>query len=51
MSFVLQFQFHEALCKEAGHQGPLHQCDIYQSTQAGAKLRCVGLWGSEGRAQ
>ncbi|KAM6175753.1 angiotensin-converting enzyme [Erethizon dorsatum] len=41
VSFVLQFQFHQALCKEAGHQGPLHQCDIYQSTQAGAKLREV----------
>nr|XP_036852820.1 angiotensin-converting enzyme-like [Manis javanica] len=39
VSFVLQFQFHQALCKEAGHQGPLHQCDIFQSTQAGAKLR------------
>uniref|UniRef100_A0A8C9JU00 Angiotensin-converting enzyme n=1 Tax=Panthera tigris altaica TaxID=74533 RepID=A0A8C9JU00_PANTA len=39
VSFVLQFQFHQALCKEAGHQGPLHKCDIYQSTQAGAKLR------------
>lgn len=41
VSFILQFQFHQALCKEAGHQGPLHQCDIYQSTQAGAKLRYV----------
>ncbi|KAM4843363.1 angiotensin-converting enzyme isoform 1-T1 [Thomomys bottae] len=41
VSFVLQFQFHQALCKEAGHQGPLHQCDIYQSSQAGAKLREV----------
>ncbi|XP_008844827.1 angiotensin-converting enzyme [Nannospalax galili] len=41
VSFVLQFQFHQALCKEAGHQGPLHQCDIYQSVQAGAKLRKV----------
>lgn len=41
MSFVLQFQFHQALCKEAGHQGPLHQCDIYQSTKAGAKLQYV----------
>ena len=47
MSFVLQFQFHQALCKEAGHQGPLHKCDIYQSTQAGAKLRYVG--GSRGQ--
>ncbi|EDM06349.1 angiotensin I converting enzyme (peptidyl-dipeptidase A) 1, isoform CRA_b [Rattus norvegicus] len=41
VSFVLQFQFHQALCKEAGHQGPLHQCDIYQSTKAGAKLQQV----------
>ncbi|XP_064127021.1 angiotensin-converting enzyme isoform X1 [Loxodonta africana] len=39
VSFVLQFQFHQALCKEAAHQGPLYQCDIYQSTQAGNKLR------------
>ncbi|XP_042639493.1 angiotensin-converting enzyme [Orycteropus afer afer] len=39
VSFVLQFQFHQALCKEAAHQGPLHRCDIYQSTQAGDKLR------------
>ncbi|NP_001193597.1 angiotensin-converting enzyme precursor [Bos taurus] len=46
VSFVLQFQFHEALCKEAGHQGPLHQCDIYQSTQAGAKLRALLQAGS-----
>lgn len=53
MSFILQFQFHQALCKEAGHQGPLHQCDIYQSTQAGAKLRYVAgrerKWEAEGR--
>lgn len=47
VSFVLQFQFHQALCKEAGQQYPLHKCDIYQSTQAGAKLRCVG--GTEGQ--
>lgn len=39
MSFILQFQFHEVLCKEASHTGPLHQCDIYQSTKAGDKLR------------
>ncbi|XP_043859649.1 angiotensin-converting enzyme-like [Dromiciops gliroides] len=41
VSFVLQFQFHKALCAEAGHTGPLHHCDIYQSQQAGAKLREV----------
>ncbi|ELT90797.1 hypothetical protein CAPTEDRAFT_185362 [Capitella teleta] len=38
VSLILQFQFHEALCQEAGHQGPLYTCDIYQSKEAGAKL-------------
>nr|XP_012299551.1 angiotensin-converting enzyme isoform X1 [Aotus nancymaae] len=46
VSFVLQFQFHQALCQEAGYQGALHQCDIYQSTKAGAKLRKVLQAGS-----
>ncbi|XP_065220101.1 angiotensin-converting enzyme-like isoform X2 [Planococcus citri] len=45
VSFVIQFQFHEALCKQAGEYDPenasakpLHQCDIYQSTAAGNLL-------------
>ncbi|XP_043911144.1 angiotensin-converting enzyme [Protopterus annectens] len=38
VSFVIQFQFHEALCKAAKHEGPLHKCDIYQSTDAGKLL-------------
>ncbi|XP_062988088.1 angiotensin-converting enzyme [Elgaria multicarinata webbii] len=38
VSFVIQFQFHQALCKAAGHTGPLHKCDIYQSKEAGAIL-------------
>ncbi|NWR92221.1 ACE enzyme, partial [Furnarius figulus] len=38
VSFVIQFQFHQALCKEAGHTGPLHTCDIYQSKKAGKIL-------------
>lgn len=38
ISFVIQFQFHKALCDEAGHKGPLHQCDIYQNKQAGQLL-------------
>ncbi len=35
---VLQFQFHRALCREAGFSGPLHRCSIYGSKAAGAKL-------------
>ncbi|XP_008530917.1 angiotensin-converting enzyme isoform X4 [Equus przewalskii] len=38
VSFVIQFQFHEALCQAAGHKGPLHKCDIYQSKEAGKRL-------------
>ncbi|KAF6033407.1 ACE [Bugula neritina] len=33
--YVLQFQFHKAMCTAAGHTGPLHTCDIYRSKEAG----------------
>ncbi|XP_027757151.1 angiotensin-converting enzyme 2 [Empidonax traillii] len=36
---IYQFQFQEALCKAANHAGPLHKCDITNSTAAGEKLR------------
>lgn len=36
---IYQFQFQEALCEAAGHTGPLHKCDITNSTKAGNKLR------------
>lgn len=42
LSYIAQFQFHESLCSSAGHQGPLHTCDIYQSEAAGKLLK----WGS-----
>ncbi|XP_077996679.1 angiotensin-converting enzyme-like [Glandiceps talaboti] len=38
VSHVLQFQFHRALCEEAGNTRALHRCDIYKSTAAGTKL-------------
>ncbi|XP_037666445.1 angiotensin-converting enzyme-like protein Ace3 [Choloepus didactylus] len=38
LSLVLQFQFHEALCKASGHEGPLHRCNIYNSKIAGKML-------------
>ena len=38
LAAILQFQFHRALCKEAGFTGPLHECSIYGSAKAGAKL-------------
>ncbi|XP_038076504.1 angiotensin-converting enzyme-like [Patiria miniata] len=39
VSFVIQFQFHRAMCKEAGFEGPLHLCNTYNSAEAGQKLR------------
>ncbi|XP_055868870.1 angiotensin-converting enzyme-like [Biomphalaria glabrata] len=35
ISFIIQFQFHEAACRASGHTGPLHRCDIYESKDAG----------------
>lgn len=39
LATILQFQFHRALCREAGVQGPLNRCSIYDNKQAGAKLK------------
>ncbi|XP_008062810.1 angiotensin-converting enzyme 2 [Carlito syrichta] len=35
---IYQFQFQEALCQAAKHEGPLHKCDISNSVEAGQKL-------------
>jgi peptidyl-dipeptidase A len=35
LSFVMQFQFHRALCEKAGFKGPLHECSIFNSKEAG----------------
>ncbi len=38
---ILQFQFHRALCRAAGHRGPLHECSVYGSKEAGQKLKAM----------
>jgi peptidyl-dipeptidase A len=38
LATILQFQFHRALCHEAGYSGPLNRCSIYGNKQAGARL-------------
>jgi peptidyl-dipeptidase A len=38
LSFIMQFQFHKALCEAAGHEGPLNECSIYNNKVAGKKL-------------
>jgi peptidyl-dipeptidase A len=37
LSFILQFQFHKALCDAAGFQGPLHECSIFNNKEAGRR--------------
>lgn len=36
---ILQFQFHRALCRQAGFSGPLHRCSIYDNKAVGEKLQ------------
>jgi peptidyl-dipeptidase A len=46
LAAILQFQFHRALCKEAGFTGPLYQCSIYGNKQAGEKLKAMLAMGA-----
>jgi peptidyl-dipeptidase A len=39
LAHVLQFQFHRALCQEAGYEGPLNRCTIFRSEEAGRRLQ------------
>lgn len=38
---LLQFQFYEAACKEAGWKGPLHRCSFYGNKAVGEKLNAM----------
>jgi peptidyl-dipeptidase A len=46
LSNILQFQFHRALCREAGFTGPLYRCSIYGNKTAGAKFAKMLAMGS-----
>lgn len=41
LSFVLQFQFHQAACEMAGWEGPLHRCSIYGNEEVGEKFAAM----------
>ncbi|KFD67136.1 hypothetical protein M514_07445 [Trichuris suis] len=44
---IMQFQIYQALCNQSGHVGPLHRCDITNSTKAGHALyRTLSLGSS-----
>ncbi len=43
---MLQFQFHRALCREAGYTGPLSRCSVYDNKKAGARLQAMLAMGA-----
>jgi peptidyl-dipeptidase A len=43
---ILQFQFHEAACKQAGWTGPLHRCSIYGNKDVGKRLNAMLAMGA-----
>jgi peptidyl-dipeptidase A len=38
LAFILQFQFHKALCEAAGNKGSLNECSIFGSADAGRRF-------------
>ena len=46
LSTILQFQFHRALCKTAGWTGPLNECSIHGSKEAGERFAAMLALGS-----
>ncbi|WP_054113135.1 M2 family metallopeptidase [Marinagarivorans algicola] len=46
LSFIIQFQFHKALCDTAGFNGEISDCSIYGSKEAGKQLGDVLAMGA-----
>ncbi|MGB5592364.1 MAG: M2 family metallopeptidase [Gammaproteobacteria bacterium] len=46
LAHILQFQLHKALCEAANHQGPLYNCSIYGSEEAGEILWTMMSYGT-----
>jgi peptidyl-dipeptidase A len=38
---LLQFQFYQAACKQAGWKGPLHRCSFYNNKEVGRRLNAM----------
>lgn len=41
LSFIMQFQFHQAACEIAGWDGPLHRCSIYGNEEVGRRFQAM----------
>lgn len=46
LSYIMQFQFHQAACEMAGWQGALHRCSIYGNDTVGRRLQSMLELGS-----
>ncbi|MFK7885712.1 MAG: M2 family metallopeptidase [Gammaproteobacteria bacterium] len=46
LSFILQFQFHKALCEGMDSDVPLHECSIYGNEEAGQRFMDMLAMGS-----
>lgn len=46
LAHVLQFQFYEAACRQAGWEGPLHRCTIYGNAEVGARFNAMMEMGA-----
>ncbi|MFT4057731.1 MAG: M2 family metallopeptidase, partial [Novosphingobium sp.] len=42
---ILQFQFYQAACKQAGWKGPLHRCSFYGNKKVGENLNAMLAMG------
>lgn len=43
---ILQFQFYQAACKQAGWKGPLHRCSFYGNKEVGKNLDAMLAMGA-----
>jgi peptidyl-dipeptidase A len=43
---ILQFQFYQAACSQAGWTGPLHRCSFYGNKEVGQKLNAMLAMGA-----
>ena len=43
---ILQFQFYQAACKQAGWTGPLHRCSFYGNKEVGQRLNAMLAMGA-----
>jgi peptidyl-dipeptidase A len=41
LSYILQFQFYQAACQQAGWTGPLHRCSIYGNEEVGRRFNAM----------